>query len=200
MRSNWSLRFFEILCDIKLFWKSAGPDEDKVRWKTGLKKALFISRCLSLSLALSHTLSHTHPVVLSVSISFLKCAFPGLFSYLFSSLLQTVNNKYWFNINCRWLYSNPGPQVSEATSLPTVPWPLPLVVLASLSLIPSPIPSLSQSLNLNSFFLYHILALSPSNTWHLTHLTPSHSCFYVSSFPKLHITNDCFHITFEHHT
>ena len=39
--------------------------------------------------------------------------------------LQTVNRNYWFNKSCRWLDSNRGPLVSEATALPTEP-PQPL--------------------------------------------------------------------------
>ena len=56
---------------------------------------------------------------------FLKMGhFRPLFS-LFSSFLQTVNRKHMFNKSCRWLDSNPGPLVSEATALPTAPQPLP---------------------------------------------------------------------------
>ena len=50
-----------------------------------------------------------------------------LFS-LFLSFQYTVDSKQMFNkyLNfCRWLYSNCGPLVSEATTLPTEPQPLP---------------------------------------------------------------------------
>ena len=36
---------------------------------------------------------------------------------LFSSFLQTVNRKYWFNRSCRWLDSNRAPVVLEAYRL-----------------------------------------------------------------------------------
>ena len=51
---------------------------------------------------------------------FLNWAFPGLF-FLYSRLFNTVDGTYKF---CRWLDSNRGPLVSEATALPTVPQPL----------------------------------------------------------------------------
>ena len=60
-----------------------------------------------------------------------------LFS-LFSSFQYTVDRKQMFNINfCRWLDSNRGPLVSEATALPTEPQPLPKInVLVNVALVP----------------------------------------------------------------
>ena len=55
-------------------------------------------------------------------ICFLNGPFTAYFS-LFSSFLQTVNNEY-VQKSCRWLDSNPGPLVSEATALSTLPQPL----------------------------------------------------------------------------
>ena len=48
-------------------------------------------------------------------------AFSGLF-FLYFRLFNTVDSTYKF---CRWLDSNRGPLVSEATALPTAPQPLP---------------------------------------------------------------------------
>ena len=39
----------------------------------------------------------------------------------------TVNRSFMFNKNCQWRDSNPGRLVTEATGLPTVPQPLPLL-------------------------------------------------------------------------
>ena len=44
--------------------------------------------------------------------------------FLFSSFLQTVNS-YYVHKSWRWLDSNPGPLVSDATTLPIAPQPLP---------------------------------------------------------------------------
>ena len=54
-------------------------------------------------------------------------AIPGLFFFyfrLFNTIQLTVNNKCSIK-NCRCLYSNRGPLLSEATALPTEPQPLP---------------------------------------------------------------------------
>ena len=52
---------------------------------------------------------------------FFKWAFPGLFFFIFVFSIQLIVNK-----KCRWLDSNCGSLVSEATALPTEPQPLPL--------------------------------------------------------------------------
>ena len=62
-----------------------------------------------------------------IKMFFFKWAIPGLFS-LFSSFQYTVDGKQMFNINIifyRWLVSNRGPWVLEATALTTEPQPLP---------------------------------------------------------------------------
>ena len=48
---------------------------------------------------------------------------PGPFLYSF--FLQSVNRKYWSNIICWWLDSISRPLVSEETTQPTEPQPLP---------------------------------------------------------------------------
>ena len=55
--------------------------------------------------------------------------FPASFSFFFLSFLHTVNSKQMFNKSCRWLDSNPGPLVLEATALPTAPQPLPIYLI-----------------------------------------------------------------------
>ena len=54
---------------------------------------------------------------------------PFAASFLFSSFLQTVNSKWMFNKSCRWLDSNQGPLVLEATALPTAPQSLPIALM-----------------------------------------------------------------------
>ena len=59
---------------------------------------------------------------------FLKRAIPGLFFFifrLFNTQLIVYNNCSILINFCRWLDSNRGPLVSEATALPTEPQPLP---------------------------------------------------------------------------
>ena len=51
---------------------------------------------------------------------FLKWAIPGLF-FVYFCLFITVDSKQMFNKFCRWLDSNCGHLVSEATALPTEP-------------------------------------------------------------------------------
>ena len=79
---------------------------------------LLPTRCTYLSF--SFFIVHFLPYLLC----FLNGPFPAPFT-LFSSFLQTVNRKYWFNKSCWWLDSNGGPLVTEATALPTEPQPLP---------------------------------------------------------------------------
>ena len=64
-------------------------------------------------------------VCFSLEIFVKNCPFPDSFSYFcFFSVQLTVHNvQYKF---CRWLDSNLGPLVSEATALPTEPQPLPI--------------------------------------------------------------------------
>ena len=59
---------------------------------------------------------------------FFKWAIPGLFFFifcLFNTQLIVYNNGSILINFCRWLDSNRGPLVSEATALPTEPQPLP---------------------------------------------------------------------------
>ena len=69
------------------------------------------------------------PVTVSLSMCHIKLStcfnvpFPTSFS-LFLSFLITIPRKYGFNKSCRWLDSNRGPLVSEATALSTEPQPL----------------------------------------------------------------------------
>ena len=55
--------------------------------------------------------------------TFLNGPFPASFS-LFRLFYKQLT-VYSFNKSCRWLDSNPGPLVAEATALPTVPQQLP---------------------------------------------------------------------------
>ena len=63
-----------------------------------------------------------------------KKAIPGLF-FLYFRLFNTVDSKQMFNKFCRWLDSNRGPLVLEATALPTEPQPLLLHLIVFTKLI-----------------------------------------------------------------
>ena len=66
----------------------------------------------------------------SAKVPFLKWAISGPFFSIFVYSIQvTVDNKQMFNKSCRWLDSNPGPLILQATALPTVPQPLPIKFL-----------------------------------------------------------------------
>ena len=85
----------------------------------------------SLYLPASFSFSHTENIIarnFHAHCFCLKKAIPGLFSFIFSYFQYTVDRKQMFNINInfwRWLDSNRGPLVSEATALLTEPQPLP---------------------------------------------------------------------------
>ena len=65
------------------------------------------------------------PDLSKVAQSFLKMGQTRPLFSLFLSFQYTVDSKQMFNKFCRWLDSNRGPLVSEATTLPTEPQPLP---------------------------------------------------------------------------
>ena len=99
---------------------------------------------------------------------------------LFSSFLQTVNMKYWFNKSCRWLDSNPGPLISEATALPTAPQPLPQEYQFT--------GIVALVINAQSFcpktFSHENFNPCPVSRWHSKPVSqlppPTHPCFYPS--------------------
>ena len=64
---------------------------------------------------------------------FLKRAIPGLFFFIFIfSIHLTVDIQYYFG---RWLDSNRGPLVMEASDLPTEPQPLPFRNIRALNIL-----------------------------------------------------------------
>ena len=70
-------------------------------------------------------LSNASPSCFKQILFFKKWAIPGLFFFIFvfSIQMKVNNDQYKFR---RWLDSNRGPLVLEATALPTEPQPLPL--------------------------------------------------------------------------
>ena len=58
-----------------------------------------------------------------------KWPFPASYLYIYFRLFDIVDSKQMFNKICRWLDSNHGPLVSEATALPTEPQPLPDILI-----------------------------------------------------------------------
>ena len=100
---------------------------------------------------------------MSLMKSLFKWAIPGLFFIFVFSTQLLMNNFTKFR---RWLDSNCGPLVSEATALPTEPQPLALMTsLISSSLIffsKNPFLKLSEGLKMDTFmFLVCLHNLKP---------------------------------------
>ena len=92
--------------------------------------------------------------------SFKKWAIPSLFFFI-SSFQNTVDSKQMFNLNinpCRWLDSNRGPPVLEATAQPTEPQPLPC--LSILKLFSLTLDAFIYSFSLSHSHTYYFISFS----------------------------------------
>ena len=97
----------------------------------------------------------------STSFFLKKWAIPGLFFFIFIFSIQLIVNA-WIKFR-RWLDSNHGPLVSEATALPTEPQPLPnIFVFTFVTAITGEKDSSNDHFNT---FLYCQKSKTTSQTW-----------------------------------